>query len=486
MIFRKKTDFSRSGEKKPRLWQALLPVVILVALLFVNVRYFDDALGGANQTVLLLAALVCGLLGWSNGVKWKTMRDKIIHTIHTALEPIIILLLIGALSGAWMISGIIPMMIYYGVSIMHPAFFLAAVVVICSVVSLATGSSWSTIATIGVAIIGIGNAFGMPHGLVAGAVISGAYFGDKMSPLSDTTNLAAAVGGTNLFTHIRYMVFTTLPAWALTFIIFAVIGIFKSAYGMTPDTDYIRQHIGAQFNTSPWLLLAPAVLIIIIIKKIPAIPAMVVGILLGVLCALVFQSDLLGNLVAAGSFENRYQLLMQAVMGDMSLHTGVNEIDKLLSTSGMSGMLHTIFLIISAMIFGGMMDACGCLARITGALISLVVNRTSLVGSTLLTGIIFNITTCDQYLSIIISGKMWQNIYREKGYQPEVLSRALEDSSTVTSVLIPWNSCGATQAKVLGVATLDYLPYCFFNMLSPLVNLTLTALNIKIRMHKPL
>jgi NhaC family Na+:H+ antiporter len=469
--------------KTPSLLQAIIPIVVLVSLLFANMFYFDDALGGANQAVLLITAIVCGSIGWWNGVSWSLMREKILHTILSAMEAILILFLIGALSGAWMISGIIPMMIYYGIEIMHPSFLLVASVLICSMVSLATGSSWSTVATMGVAIIGIGNAFGLSQGLVAGAIISGAYFGDKMSPLSDTCNLSAAVAGTELFTHIRYLVYTTGPAWILTLIIFAFIGIFQSGGGSV-DTEYIRQGIAANFNTSPFLFLVPIILILIIVKKVPAIPAMIVGILLGVLFALLFQYQLLEHLITAEGFSNSYQVLLQSVFGEMSVHTGLKEVDNLLSTTGMIGMLNTIFLIMAALIFGGTMDACGCLKRITDSLLSFVTNRTSLIGSTLLTCIFFNITACDQYLAIVIPGKMLDKLYKEKGYKPEVLSRALEDSGTVTSVLVPWNSCGATQAKVLGVATLDYLPYCFFNILSPIVNLTITAFNIKIRKEK--
>jgi NhaC family Na+:H+ antiporter len=467
--------------KMPSFLQATMPIVVLILLLFLNMLYFDDALGGANQTGLLMAAIFCGIIGWWNGVSWSLMREKILNTILSAMEPILILFLIGALSGAWMISGIIPMMIYYGIEIMHPSFLLVATVLICSIVSLATGSSWSTVATMGVAIIGIGNAFGLSQGLVAGAIISGAYFGDKMSPLSDTCNLSAAVAGTDLFVHVRYMIYTTGPAWILTLIIFAVIGIFQSESVSVVDTDYIRQGIAANFNTSPFLFLVPIILILIIVKKVPAIPAMIAGTLLGVLFALLFQYRLLESLTAEEGFSNSYQVLLQSVFGEMSVHTGLKEVDNLLSTSGMIGMLNTIFLIISALIFGGTMDACGCLKRITESLLSFVTNRTSLIGSTLLTCIIFNITACDQYLAIVIPGNMLQKLYKEKGYKPEVLSRALEDSGTVTSVLVPWNSCGATQAKVLGVATLDYLPYCFFNILSPIVNLTITAFNIKIR-----
>lgn len=467
--------------KSPNLLQAFLPVVLLIVLLALNVLNFDDPLGGSNQTALIIAATFGGLIGWYNGTGWQLIQQKIVHTIHSALPSVLILFLIGALSGAWTISGVIPMMIYYGVDIMHPSFFLVASVVICSIVSLATGSSWSTIATMGVAIVGIGNAFGLTPGLVAGAIISGAYFGDKMSPLSDTTNLAPAIAGTDLFTHIRYMLFTTGPAMILTLVIFGVIGFFHSGESVAWGTDVIKGQIANTFNVTPWLLLVPLLLIFIIVRKVPAIPAMLAGTALGIGFALLFQGDLLEKMLESGNFGNRYQLLLQAVFSGVDIQTGASEVDDLLSAGGMTGMLSTVFLILAALAFGGVMEACGFLKRVTRAFMSFIVNQTSLVGTTLLTCIFFNITACDQYLSIVIPGKMLQRLYREKGLKPEVLSRALEDSATVTSVLVPWNSCGATQAKVLGVPTLEYLPYCFFNLFSPLVNIFVTAIDFKIR-----
>ncbi|MDR1372475.1 MAG: Na+/H+ antiporter NhaC [Dysgonamonadaceae bacterium] len=467
--------------KTPPLILAVAPMLVLTTLLFINYQYFNDALGGANQTALIIAAMICGVIGFLYGTTWHDFREKITHTIHTTLEPILILFLIGALSGSWMISGVIPMMIYYGVEIMHPSFLLVAAVLICSLVSVATGSSWTTVATVGIAIIGVGNAFGLNQGLVAGAVISGAYFGDKMSPLSDTTNLASAVAGTDLFTHIKYMVYTTGPAWILTVIIFLIIGIFQSGDSAVTGTDSIKEAIAEHFNTTPLLMLIPVLLIIIIVRKTPAIPAMLAGILLGVVSALVFQRDLLDEMIHSGEFENYYQIILQSIFGEMSISTSVSAVDKLLSSGGMTGMLNTVFLILSALVFGGTMEASGCLKRITDAMIAGVKNRVSLVGFTLLSGVMFNITTCDQYLSIVIPGKMLQKLYKEKGYKPEVLSRALEDSATVTSPLVPWNSCGATQSKVLGVSTFTYLPFCFFNFLSPIVNLVITVFNYKIK-----
>ena len=467
--------------KHPTLIQAILPLIILIVLLSFNVSFFDDPLSGSNQIALFIAAIICGIIAGFNHVKWHEIERKILHTINSAMTPILILLLIGALGGTWMISGVIPAMIYYGVDIMHPSYFLVASVVLCAIVSLSTGSSWSTVATVGVAIIGVGNAFGMSQGLVAGAVISGAYFGDKMSPLSDTTNLAPAIAGTDLFTHIRYMVYTTLPTLILTLIIFGIIGIFQVHENTEVNTEFIKEGISQTFHITPWLLLVPVLLIIIIIKKIPPIPAMIGGVLLGVIFSLLFQQDLLNSMVANGSFQNKYQMLIQATGSEMTLTTGVKEVDELLSTGGMEGMLDTVWLIISALTFGGVMEASGSLKRVGEAFMTFIYNDTSLVGTTILTCIFFNITACDQYLSIVVPGKMMQKIYQQRGLKPEVLSRALEDSATVTSVLIPWNTCGATQSRVLGVPTLEYLPYSFFNLLSPLMNIFITAIHYKIR-----
>lgn len=470
--------------KQPTLFQALLPVGVLIILLFFNVSYFDDPLGGSNQIALFIAATVCGILAGFNRVTWHDIQRKILHTINSAMPAVLILLLIGALSGAWMISGVIPAMIYYGVDIMHPSYFLLASVILCAIVSLATGSSWSTVATVGVAIIGVGNAFGLNQGLVAGAVISGAYFGDKMSPLSDTTNLAPAIAGTDLFTHIRYMVYTTVPTLILTLLIFGAIGLFLLTGDTVVDTEFIKRGIGNSFHITPWLLLVPVFLIAIIIKKVPPIPAMVAGTALGIGFALIFQSDLLNRLIAEGLFQNKYQLLMQATGSTMNLTTGVPEVDELLSTGGMRGMLDTVWLILAALTFGGVMEASGSLKRVSDMFLKMIYNDTSLVGTTILTCIFFNITACDQYLSIVIPGKMMQKIYEQRGLKPEVLSRALEDSGTVTSVLVPWNTCGATQSRILGVPTLEYLPYCFFNLISPLMNLFITSIHYKIRRIK--
>lgn len=467
--------------KSPSLLLSVTPILVLIGLLFLNVVYFDDPLGGANQIALMITATVSGIIAVFHHVKWETIQKKILGMIDSAMPAILILLLIGALSGTWMLSGVIPTMIYYGVKLMSPAYFLVASVIICSIVSVATGSSWSTIATVGVAIIGIGNAFNMNPSIVAGAVISGAYFGDKMSPLSDTTNLASAIAGTDIFTHIRYLLYTTTPTYIITLVIFAIIGLsYHNSVDIT-ETDTIISGIEGTFHVTPWLLLVPVLLAIIIIKKVPPVPAMLAGITLGVIFTLIFQPQLMDNLIQSEHFFNAYQVIVQTIFGKMELTTGTPEIDTLLSTRGMEGMLNTVWLIIMAMVFSGVMEAGGFLKRISEALLSFVKNDTSLITTTISTCILFNITSCDQYLSIVVPGKMTQNIYKERGLKPEVLSRALEDSATVTSVLVPWNTCGATQARVLGVATLDYLPYCFFNLISPMMNIFITSVNYKIR-----
>lgn len=471
--------------KSPSLFLSLVPILVLIGLLFLNVVYFEDPLGGANQIALMITAAVSGIIAAFNHVKWKTIQSKILHTIDSAMPAILILLLIGALSGTWMLSGVIPTMIYYGIQLMSPSYFLVASVIICSIVSVATGSSWSTIATVGVAIIGIGNAFDMNPSIVAGSVISGAYFGDKMSPLSDTTNLAPAIAGTDIFTHIRYLLYTTVPTLIITLILFGIIGLWNDNTVDVSNTDSIVSGIAGTFNITPWLLLVPVLLAFIIIKKVPPIPAMLAGIGLGIIFALIFQPQLMKSLTSEEHFTNSYQVIVQTIFGKMELTTGTPEIDRLLSTRGMEGMLNTVWLILMAMVFSGVMEAGGFLKRISEALLSIVKSDTSLVSTTIATCILFNITACDQYLSIVVPGKMTQKIYKDRGLKPEVLSRALEDSATVTSALVPWNTCGATHARVLGVATLDYLPYAFFNLLSPLMNIFITSINYKIRHISP-
>jgi NhaC family Na+:H+ antiporter len=470
-------------DKKTPYFFALLPILVLIALLAYNVfLYGDNSLGGANQLALLFAAATASIVGIKFGAKWKTILDGMSKSISSTTPSLIILLLIGALAGTWLLSGIVPAMIYYGLQILNPTIFLFATAIITAIVSLATGSSWSTIATIGIALLGIGQALGFPTGLIGGAIISGAYFGDKMSPLSDTTNLAPAMAGTDLFTHIKYMMYTTIPSFAITLIIFLIIGFTYTTSG-TQDISELLTAISNSFNVSGWLFLVPVLIIALIIKKIPAIPALLAGTLLGGIFAIIFQPEVVMSITNAQSLNlsSAYMAVINAMGGDISITTENEMINKLLSTSGMAGMLNTIWLIICAMIFGGAMEATGLLKRVAEPIIEYADSTGSLIATTAGTCIFFNITASDQYLSIVVPGRMFTDTYKEKGLAPENLSRTLEDSGTVTSVLIPWNTCGATQSAVLGVATFAYLPFCFFNLISPLMTIAYGYLGIKIK-----
>jgi len=473
-------------DKKTPYFFALLPILILISLLAYNVYlYGDDSLGGANQLALLFAAATATIVGIKFGAQWKKILDGISKSISSTTPSIIILLLIGALAGTWLLSGIVPAMIYYGLQILSPEIFLFATAIITAIVSLATGSSWSTIATIGIALLGIGQALGLPVGLIGGAIISGAYFGDKMSPLSDTTNLAPAMAGTDLFTHIRYMMYTTIPSFVLTLIIFLVIGFTYTTSG-TQDINELLLAISNSFNVSGWLFLVPVLVIALIIKKTPAIPALLAGTILGGIFAVIFQPEVILSVASASelNISSAYMAIINAMGSDITITTENEMINNLLSTSGMAGMLNTIWLIICAMIFGGAMDATGLLKRVAEPIIEYADSTGSLIATTAGTCIFFNITASDQYLSIVVPGRMFADTYKEKGLAPENLSRTLEDSGTVTSVLIPWNTCGATQSAVLGVATFAYLPFCFFNLISPLMTIAYGYFGIKIKKIK--
>ena len=473
-------------DKKMPYFFALLPIVVLIGLLAYNVfLYGDNSLGGANQLALLFAAATAAIVGIKFGAKWKNILDGISKSISSTTPAIIILLLIGALAGTWLLSGIVPAMIYYGLQILSPEIFLFACCIICAIVSLATGSSWSTIATIGIALLGIGQALGLSTGMVGGAIISGAYFGDKMSPLSDTTNLAPAMVGTDLFTHIRYMMHTTIPSFAIALIIFFTIG-FTFDTSTSENIDELLQAINNSFTISAWLFLVPVLVIVLIIKKTPAIPALLAGTLLGGVFAIIFQPELIKQIANTDtlSFSAAYTTVINAMGSDISITTENEMINNLLSTSGMAGMLNTIWLIICAMVFSGAMEAAGLLRRVAEPIIKYAESTGSLIATTAGTCVFFNITASDQYLSIVVPGRMFVDTYKEKGLAPENLSRTLEDSGTVTSVLVPWNTCGATQSAVLGVATFAYLPFCFFNLISPLMTIAYGYLGIKIKKLK--
>ncbi|HNR73104.1 MAG: Malate-2H(+)/Na(+)-lactate antiporter [Bacteroidetes bacterium OLB12] len=470
--------------KKPSFLQALIPILILIALLTINVVVLgNDAISGANQIALLLASGVAGIIAFRCGHSWEHIEVSIVKSISSAMGAMLILLTIGSLAGTWLLSGIVPAMIYYGLKILNPTLFLFAACVVCCIVSLATGSSWSTVATVGIALLGIGKAMNIHEGVIAGAIISGSYFGDKMSPLSDTTNLAPAMAGTDLFTHIRYMMYTTVPTLAITLIIFFVWGFTLNTTGSATDSSSVLQAIESRFNLSPFLFVVPILVIVMIVKKVPALPALLVGALLGGIAAIILQPDLIvevskveGNFVKAS-----FVAVMNAMTTTINIQTPDPMISELLTAKGMSGMLNTIWLILCAMIFGGAMESAGLLKIIAEKIIQYAHSTGSLVASTTATCIFFNFTASDQYMAIAVPGRMYADTFRKRGLKPEVLSRTLEDSGTVTSVLIPWNTCGATQANVLGVATIAYAPYCFFCIISPLMTVLQAYLNYKIR-----
>ena len=474
--------------KTPRLSlsAALLPLFILVLLLTYNVTVFgDDALSGSNQFILLLGGVVAGLVGLRNKVTYGQMLQKVGENLQSVTGPILILLLVGALAGTWLLSGIIPAMIDYGLQIANPRFFLPTCVLISALVSLATGSSWSTSATIGIALIGIGKALDLPVGMVAGAVISGAYFGDKLSPLSDTTNLAPAMAGGELFAHIRYMLYTTMPSIVITLFIFIVLGWGFSSSGDV-DTSQLSESIREKFNISPWLFLVPLVVILMIVKKTPPLLALFVGTILGGLFALIFQPQLLIDLSESSvlNFKTIYKSIFNAITVDTQIETNDPLLNELFSSGGMQGMLGTVWLIICAMVFGGVMDAIGALQAISHAFLKWAQTTFQLIAGTATSSLTVNLTASDQYLAIVVPGKMFAQAYRDRKLAPENLSRTLEDAGTVTSVLVPWNTCGAYQSGVLGVGVAEYFFYAFFNWISPLMTLTYAYFKIKIKKLK--
>lgn len=469
--------------KELSIWEALLPVIILVALLAFNVFvYGDDSLGGSNQFILLIGGAIAAIVGVFNKVKFDRMLEEVANNIKSTSGAILILLFVGALAGTWLISGVIPAMIYYGLQILSPSYFLAACVIICSIISVATGSSWTTSATVGIALVGIGGALGISAGMTAGAVISGAYFGDKMSPLSDTTNLAPAMAGTDLFTHIRYMSLTTVPTMIVTLILFTIIGLNLDTTTI-PDTGSLLSAIEESFIITPWLFIVPVVVILLILKKAPPLMALLVGTLLAAVFALVFQPEIVMGITNSQELNliNAYQGVMNAITVETKITTSNEILNGLFTAGGMYGMLGTIWLILCAMVFGGIMDAIGALSKISKTLLNAFDSIFGLFASTVASCLALNLTASDQYLAIVVPGKMYAQAYKEKNLAPENLSRTLEDSGTVTSVLVPWNTCGAYQSSVLGVETTAYIGYAFFNYLSPFTTLLFAAFQIKIK-----
>ena len=476
------------------LGQALIPILVLIMLLGMNVYVFEaDATYGSNQFALLFSAGVASILGLMNGVNFNQILDKIAQNIQSTTPAILILLLVGSLAGTWLLSGVVPVMIYYGLNILNPSIFFVASVLICIIVSLATGSSWTTSATIGIALIGIGNGLGLNPAITAGAVVSGAYFGDKMSPLSDTTNLASAIAGTNLNSHIKYMTITTVPTIIITLIIFLIIGMSVDSHGQV-DKEIIQNLIASNFNVSPWLFLVPLIVILAIFFKAPPLMALMIGTLLGGLAAVLLQQDLLLRITENESLSalEIYRIIINSITVDtlipveeVRLENGnLLDLSGLFQQGGMAGMLGTIWLIICAMAFGGALDAIGALKRISEFFLSMFQSVFGLFASTVASAFALNITASDQYLTIVITGKMYQKAFEEKGLAPENLSRTLEDAGTVTSVLVPWNTCGAFHSKVLmgEAGNMSFVPYAFFNYLSPFMTLIVAAIGYKIKL----
>lgn len=469
-------------KKAPSPLVSLLPIVVLVILLFATIRVFgSDALNGGSQVSLLTTTAICILIGMAfYKIPWKDYELAITNNVAGVTTAIIILLIIGALSGIWMISGVVPTLIYYGMQIIHPSFFLTSTCIICVLISVMTGSSWTTIATIGIALMGIGKAQGFEEGWIAGAIISGAYFGDKVSPLSETTILAASVTDTPLFRHIRYMMITTVPSLIITLIIFTVAGLSHDASN-TQHIAEVAAALNEKFHITPWLLIIPIATGILIARKVPSIITLFLSTLLAGIFALIFQPDLLRE-ISGLPFPTSTPIkgLMMTIYGKTSLQTDNAVLTDLIATRGMSGMMNTIWLILCAMCFGGAMTASGMLGSITSLFVRFMKKTVSVVSATVCSGLFLNLATADQYISIILTGNMFRDIYAKKGYESCLLSRTTEDSVTVTSVLIPWNTCGMTQATILSVPTLVYLPYCFFNIISPLMSIAVAAIGYKI------
>ena len=471
---------------------SLIPIVVLIAMLAFNVSILgSDSIQGASQVALLLATGIAVWLSmWLFKVRWSAFEEGIKSNIGNVTSAIVILLLIGAISGTWTMSGIVPTMICYGVKVLSPSFFLPAACLICAAVSLMLGSSWTTIATVGVALLGIGKAEGFSDGLIAGAIISGAYFGDKISPLSDTTVLASSIVNTPLFTHIRYMLITTVPSFVIALIAFTVIGL-----SGTPDTpadmSAFTDVLSSKFRISPWLLLVPLVTGVLIARRTPALIVLALSIVMASVAAILFQPDIIRGIGRGAALAHGiegplsdWKIMLagtvESIYNTVSLDTGNAQVNELVMSRGMTGMLNTVYLIICAMCFGACMRAGGMIDALMKAMRKFTGNRTGLVASTVGTGATLNTFVCDQYLAIMLTANIFKDIYEDSGYENRLLSRSVEDSATVTSVLVPWNTCGMTQATILSTPTLVYLPYCFFNILSPLMSVLVAALGYKI------
>lgn len=465
---------------------SLIPILILVALLALNISIFgSDAILGASQVALLFSAGVAIWLAmWLFKVPWQDFEEAIKSNIGDVTTAIVILFLIGAISGTWTMSGIVPTFIYYGVKIISPKVFLLTACVICALVSVMIGSSWTTIATIGVALLGIGKALGFSDGMIAGAIISGAYFGDKISPLSDTTVLASSMSKVPMFEHIRYLMYTTVPSIVITLVIFTILGFSHSGSDSSLINEYTSV-LDSKFNITPWLLIVPALTAVMIARRMPALIVLALSTATAAIAAVIFQPDIIREIGAsiAGDGSNAKILFtgtIESIYNSVSIETGNPEVNQLVASKGMLGMLNTVYLIICAMCFGAAMKASGMLHHLASMILPLTKRRTSLVTSTVMTGTALNGIVSDQYLAIILTSSLFKDVYEKEGYENRLLSRAVEDSATVTSPLYPWSSCGMTQATILSVPTLAYLPYCFFNLISPLMSITVAVIGYKI------
>ena len=478
------SEFSKAdGAVTPTVFQALLPVAVLVCLLSFSVYLFgEDASYGPNQIALCVGAAVAALVGWNNGQSWIDIEASIVSGVTVAIKPLLILFSVGMLIGSWILSGTVPTMIYYSLLILDPAIFYVASALICALIALSIGSSWTVAGTVGIALIGAAGGMGLSLEITAGAIISGAYFGDKMSPLSETTNLAPAVAGTDLFSHIGHMVWTTLPSIVIALIIYSLIGLNIDTSASAGDLDITMRLLTENFTISPVMLLPVGLLLFMANRKLPPIPTIVSGAMVGVILALIFQRPVI--MALAGDAPNVFLGLFKGVwytlFDGFVLDSGNATLDDLMTRGGMSSMLTTVWLVLCAMVFGAVMDHTGLLRRLVDFALSFVHSTGSLIATTIATCIGANIITSDQYISLVLPGRMYKLEYENRYLDMKNLSRTLEDAGTITSPLVPWNTCGAYMAGTLGVATFAYLPYCFFNLINPVIALIYGFLNIKI------
>ncbi len=475
----------RERSQRPSLVASFIPLIALIIALYMAVDIFGaDSTLGANQLALLAGAAVAVAISMGiYGGKWIEIEEAIKNSVYASSTALVILLLIGSLSGTWMTSGVVPTMICYGLELLNPKIFLFSACVICAFVSLITGSSWTTIATIGVALIGIGSALGFYEGWVAGAIISGAYFGDKLSMLSDTTIMASSTVGVPIFKHIRYMLITTVPSFVIALLIFLIAGVVMS-HNIDASSTLYAIALKQTFNISPWLLLVPVATGLLIIARAPAIITLFLSTFMAAIALIIFQPEIVAEIACVPFNQVDMVANIKAAMissySSTAIVSPLPEVTELIATRGMEGMMITIWLILCAMIFGGVMTGSGMLARITDMFMSMVKRTSSIVGSTLMCGVALNICTSDQYISILLLGRLFKNLYSSQNLEGRLLSRTVEDSASVTSVLIPWNSCGMAQSTVLGVSTMTYLPYSFFNILSPIVSYVVALSGYKI------